>query len=137
MEVGFNTFYAYRDGETAWIYSKALHFIHQLTGVTCISVYPYQLGHNNDEAIDSGAFWFYRKLGFRPGRRELLELTEREEAKIEAKRNYKTPARTLRRLAAGHAFYELPGSEPREWDIFSTRNIGMRVNRRMAREFGV
>ncbi len=136
IEVGFNTFYTFRGGETAWIYAQTLRSLCHLTGATCISVYPYQLGHNNDEAIDSGAFWFYRKLGFRPGRRELLELTEREEAKIEAKRNYKTPARTLRRLAAGHAFYELPGSEPRAWDSFSTRNIGMRVNRRMAREFG-
>jgi len=136
IEVGFNTFYTFRGGETAWIYAQTLRSLCHLTGATCISVYPYQLGHNNDEAIDSGAFWFYRKLGFRPGRRELLELTEREEAKIEAKRNYKTPARTLRRLAAGHAFYELPGSEPRAWDSFSTRNIGIRVNRRMAREFG-
>jgi hypothetical protein len=136
IEVGFNTFYTFRGGETAWIYAQTLRSLCHLTGATCISVYPYQLGHNNDEAIDSGAFWFYRKLGFRPGRRELLELTEREEAKIAAKRGYKTPARTLRRLAAGHAFYELPGSEPRAWDSFSTRNIGLRVNRRMAREFG-
>ncbi len=136
IEVGFNTFYTFRGGETAWIYAQTLRCLCHLTGATCISVYPYQLGHNNDEAIDSGAFWFYRKLGFRPGRRELLELTEREEARIAAQRNYKTPARTLRRLAAGHAFYELPGSEPRAWDSFSTRNIGMRVNRRMAREFG-
>ena len=67
MEVGFNTYYAFRDGETAWVYSKVLHFLHQLTGVTCFSVYPYQLGHENEEAIKSGAFWFYRKLGFRPG----------------------------------------------------------------------
>ena len=72
MEVGFNTFYAFRDGETAWIYSKVLHLLHQLTNVTCFSVYPYQLGDQNEEAIKSGAFWFYRKLGFRPGRPELL-----------------------------------------------------------------
>jgi len=39
-------------------------------------------------------------------------------------------------LAAGHVFYELPGSEVGAWDRFSTRNIGLRVNRRMARDFG-
>ena len=82
MEVGFNTFYAFRDGETAWIYSKVLHLLHQLTRVTCFSVYPYQLGDGNEEAIKSGAFWFYRKLGFRPGNPELLAITRREEAKI-------------------------------------------------------
>ena len=82
MEVGFNTFYAFRDGETAWIYSKVLHLLHQVAGITCFSVYPYQLGAENEEAIKSGAFWFYRKLGFRPGKPELLAMTEREEAKI-------------------------------------------------------
>jgi hypothetical protein len=134
MEVGFNTFYTFRGGETAWIYAQALRCLCHLTGATCISVYPYQLGHNNDEAIDSGAFWFYRKLGFRPGSADLLALTQREETKIARKKSYKTSSRTLRRLAAEHAFYELPGSEPGAWDGFSTRNIGLKVNRRMARE---
>src|SRR6202171_6734090 len=105
-------------------------------GTTCVSGYPYQLGHENEEAIESGAFWFYRKLGFRPGRSDLQKLAEREEQKIAADSKYRTPARTLRRLAAGHVFYQLPGSEVGAWDRFSTRNIGLRVNRRVARDFG-
>ena len=80
-------------------------------GTTVVSVYPYQLGHDNDEAIESGAFWFYRKLGFRPGRAELRKLVEREEKKIAADPKYRTPARTLKRLAAGHVFYELLKNE--------------------------
>jgi len=136
MEVGFNTFYAYRDGESAWIYAKALKLLHQLTGVTCFSVYPYQLGKDNDEAIQSGAFWFYRKLGFRPGRAELLALTLKEEKKMAADPSYRVPARTLRKLADDHAFYEI-GDRPRgAWDTFSTRNLGLAVQRRMAIEFG-
>jgi hypothetical protein len=105
-------------------------------GTTCVSVYPYQLGHDNEEAIESGAFWFYRKLGFRPGRPELLRLVEREELKIAANPKYRTSARALRRLAGGHVFYELPGSEVGAWDRFSTRKIGLRVNAQMARRFG-
>ncbi len=136
MEVGFNTFYAYRDGETAWIYSKALHFLHQLTGVTCISVYPYQLGHENEEAIQSGAFWFYRKLGFRPGRPELLALTQKEERKIASDPRYRTSPRVLRKLASGHAFYEMEGQPHGRWDTFSTRNLGLAVQRHMAANYG-
>jgi uncharacterized protein YceH (UPF0502 family) len=98
-------------------------------------MYPYQLGQNNEEAIASGAFWFYRKLGFRPGRTDLLQLAEREQACIARDANYRTPTRTLRRLAEGHVFYELPGSELGAWDRFSTRNIGLRVSRRMAHQF--
>ncbi len=136
MEVGFNTFYTFRGGEAGWIYAQVLRCLCHLMGTTCASVYPYQLGHDNEEAIESGAFWFYRKLGFRPGREDLQQLAEREEDKIAADPKYRTPARTLRRLASDHAFYELPGSGRGAWDRFSTRNIGLRVNRRMARDFG-
>jgi hypothetical protein len=140
MEVGFNTFYTFRGGEAGWIYAQVLRCLCHLMGTTCVSVYPYQLGHENEEAIESGAFWFYRKLGFRPGRPELQKLAEREEQKIAAtesgKTKYRTSARTLKRLAAGHVFYELSGCEVGAWDRFSTRNIGLQVNRRMARDFG-
>ncbi len=142
MEVGFNTFYTFRGGEAGWIYAQVLRSLCAYMGTTVVSIYPYQLGHDNDEAIESGAFWFYRKLGFRPGRADLLDLVKREEKKIAASaaaegvKKYRTPARTLRRLAAGHVFYDLPGTEVGAWDQFSTRNIGLRVNQRMAREFG-
>ena len=135
MEVGFNTFYAFRDGETAWIYSKVLHFLHQLTGVTCFSVYPYQIGYENEEAIKSGAFWFYRKLGFRPGRPDLLAITRKEEAKMARNASHRTAARTLRQLAAGHVFYEFGDSTRGRWDTFSIRRIGLEVQRRMAEKF--
>jgi hypothetical protein len=136
MEVGFNTFYTFRGGETAWVYAQVLRCLRHLMGTTCVSVYPYQLGHENEEAIESGAFWFYRKLGFRPWRPELLRLVEREERKIAANPKYRTSARTLRRLAAENVFYELRGSKVGAWDRFSTRNIGLRANALMAREFG-
>jgi hypothetical protein len=143
MEVGFNTFYTFRGGEAGWIYAQVLRCLCHRMGTTCVSVYPYQLGKDNEEAIESGAFWFYRKLGFRPGRPDLQKLAKQEEAKIAADsgskanttKKYRTPARTLRRLADGHAFYELPGSDVGAWDKFSSRNIGLQSNKRMARDF--
>jgi hypothetical protein len=136
IEVGFNTFYTFRGGEVAWTFAQVLRCLCHFTGATCISMYPYQLGHNNEEAIESGAFWFYRKLGFWPGRPDLQQLVEREETRIARDPKYRTPARTLRRLAEGHVFYQLHGSERGAWDEFSTRNIVLRANRRMAAEFG-
>lgn len=142
MEVGFNTFYTYRQGETAWIYAQALRCIRALSGARCISIYPYQIGQNNDEAIESGAFWFYRKLGFRPGRSDLRKLCEREERRIAANEKYRTTSGTLKRLAEAHMFYEAPArgegnlQNAGEWDTFSVRNIGLKINRRMGREFG-
>jgi hypothetical protein len=144
IEVGFNTFYTYRHGETAWIYAQALRCLCAFTGAKTISVYPYQIGQNNDEALDSGAFWFYRKLGFRSGKPELERLARNEEKKIAGNAKYRTPRKILARLAEAHVFYEAAdggSSRPDEivrgpWDRFSTRNLGLRVNQRMAREFG-
>ncbi len=135
MEVGFNTFYAFRDGETAWIYSKMIHLFHQVTGVTCISVYPYQIGFENEEAIKSGAFWFYRKLGFRAGDPELQAVVEKEEAAIRKKPSHRTSARVLRRLATRHIFFEFGNGKKGLWDQFSTRRIGLALQRRMAEQF--
>ena len=134
MEVGFNTFYTFRDGESAWNYAQALRFLRHVLGVACVSVYPYQIGLGNEEAIESGAFWFYRKLGFRPGRPDLLRIVEREERRVAATPGYRTPPRTLRKLATGHLFLELPRTTQGIWDRFRIRNIGFAVQRRMARE---
>jgi hypothetical protein len=135
MEVGFNTFYTFRGGEVAWTFAQVLRCLTHLMGTRCVSMYPYQLGHNNDEAIESGALWFYRKLGFRPGRPDLLRLIRQEEQRIAENPKYRTHARTLRRLAAGHMFYELPNAQPRAWDHFSTRDLGLRTARKMATDF--
>ncbi|HZI49121.1 MAG TPA: hypothetical protein VFD75_15095 [Pyrinomonadaceae bacterium] len=136
MESGFNLYYTFRDGETAWLYARILRLMRQLLGVTVFSIDPYQAGHENEEGIESGAFWFYRKLGFRPVKPEILKLTLAEEEKMATNSSHRTSARTLRKLAAGHMLFEMPGRETREWDRFEARNIGFAVERRMVRDFG-
>ena len=136
MESGFNFYYTFREGETAWIYARTLSVFKQLLGVTAFSIDPYQIGYENEEGIESGAFWFYRKLGFRPTRSELLELAVAEEAKIAARPGYRTPAKTLRRLAEGYMIFELSRAHRGEWDGFQVRKLGLAVQRRMARDFG-
>jgi hypothetical protein len=136
MEVGFNLYYTFREGETAWLYARLLRIFRQFAGVNCFSIDPYQIGHENEEAIASGAFWFYRKMGFRPVQPEIVRVMDAEERKLKATPGYRTPARTLRRLAAGSMIYECPGVARGDWDRFSVRNLGLAVNRRMAEKFG-
>lgn len=136
MESGFNFYYTFREGETAWIYARTLSVFKQLLGVTAFSIDPYQIGHENEEGIESGAYWFYRKLGFRPTQSELLKLSLDEEKKIATRAGYRTPARTLRKLAAGYMIYELATENRGAWDEFQVREIGLAVQRRMARAFG-
>jgi hypothetical protein len=135
MESGFNFYYTFREGETAWIYARTLSVFKQLLGVTAFSLDPYQIGHENEEGIESGAFWFYRKLGFRPTKRELLQLTLAEEKKMATRSGYRTSAGTLRRLADGYMIFELSPATRGDWDRFQVRKIGLAVQRRMAQDF--
>ncbi len=132
MESGFNLYYTFRDGETAWLYARTLNIFHHLLGIKAFSIDPYQIGYENEEGIDSGAFWFYRKLGFRPMSARLLKLAQDEEAKITRRRGYRTSPRVLRRLAKASMIFELDESRVGDWDRFQVRNLGLKVQRRMA-----
>jgi hypothetical protein len=106
MEVGFNLYYTFRDAETAWLYARLLKIFRERLGAKRFWIDPYQIGHENDEALDSGAFWFYRKLGFRSVSTEIAKLIEREESRIAATPGYRTPATILRRLARAALIYD-------------------------------
>ena len=134
MESGFNLYYTFRDGETAWLYSRILNVFHHFTGVRAFSLDPYQIGHENEEGIESGAFWFYRKLGFRPTRPEVLQLTLKEEEKLKTRNGYRTTAATLRRLAASPMIFELDSERSGDWDRFQIRKIGFKAQRGFSAE---
>jgi len=129
MESGFNLYYTFRDGETAWLYARTLNVMRHFAGVTTFSLDPYQIGFENEEGIESGAFWFYRKLGFRPTRRDVLELVQKEEQKLAARSGYRTSARTLRKLAESPMVFELNHEQAGDWDRFEVRKIGFRAQR--------
>jgi hypothetical protein len=138
-EVGFNLYYTFREGESAWLYGRLLRLFHQVLGVSCFTVDPYQIGLENPEAVDSGAFWFYRKLGFRPVAPEAARLVEREERRMARTPGYRSGKRTLERLAQTYLIYESsaatrpaatrPAATPGEWDRFTIRNLAMALQR--------
>jgi hypothetical protein len=135
-EVGFNLYYTFREGESAWIYARLLRLFRQVLGVSCFSVDPYQIGLENPEAIDSGAFWFYRKMGFRPVESEAAALAEREERRMCRTPGYRSSRRTLERLAASYLMFEGPAAAPGVWDRFRVRNLGLAVQRAMSTRYG-
>lgn len=133
MESGFNLYYTFRDGETAWLYARLLNVFHHLLGVTSFAIDPYQVGYENEEGIESGAFWFYRKLGFRPTHRDVAKLTEREEEKLSNRQGYRTNAAKLRKLAVSPMIYEMDAARRGDWDGFHIRNIGLAAQRIMSK----
>ena len=127
MESGFNLYYTFRDGETAWLYARVLNVLHHFVGVTAFSLDPYQIGFENEEGIASGAFWFYRKLGFRPTEPEALQLALKEDEKLRTRKGYRTSAATLRKLARSPMIFELDEKRVGDWDNFQLRRIGFRA----------
>jgi len=131
-EVGFNLYYTFREGESAWIYARLLRLFRQVLGVDTFSVDPYQIGLENPEAVDSGAFWFYRKMGFRPVDADAAALTAREERRMSRTPGYRSSKRTLEKLAQSYILYEGPSAQPGAWDRFRVRNLGLAAARAVA-----
>jgi len=85
------------------------------TGSTRFVVNAYQFGAGNAEAIRSGAFWFYYRLGFRPADAQVAKRAAREAARIADDRRYRSDARTLRALASRDLFLDLTGYDARDF----------------------
>lgn len=130
-DVSLNVFYAFRDGESAWLYARLLAVARAVTGAAQLSVDPYQVGHGNEEAIASGAFWFYRKLGFRSADAALEKVARREEARL-ARAGGRTSPALLRRLAAAPLLYDVPGGRRPLPDAFHLRDVALAAARRLA-----
>jgi hypothetical protein len=135
MDVSFNIFYAFRDGESAYCFARLLKLYRQLFGSTSFSIDPYQLGVGNEEAIQAGAFWFYRKLGFRSVDPHVERIARREEERIAADPQQRTTERVLRRMARSPMVYDANAAGT-DWDRFHVRNLGLAVQRDWSRRGG-
>jgi hypothetical protein len=133
LEFGFNIFESFRQGESAWILGQVLRAYRRVFGMRTVVVDPYQLGAGNPEALRSGAFYFYHRLGFRPRSREVLRVLEGELAKIARDRRYRSPLLVLRRLAREEAYLTLPGGSPEPERRVRARDLGALVTRDFAR----
>ena len=118
MEISFNIFYGFREGESAFAFARLLKLYHQLFGSTVFSLDPYQIGLGNDEALDAGAFWFYRKLGFRSTHPQIERLARREEKLMATDPRHRTSKRMLKRMALSPMAY---GN--RDWDRFHIHRV--------------
>jgi hypothetical protein len=120
--LSFNTFDTFRGGEAAFTFARWLAALQHVFGTTSFSVDPYQLG--NDEALASGAWWFYAKLGFRPRHAATARLARDELSRMERDPRHRTRAATLHRLAEQHLFFHLDPAHPQP--LFPLAALGLR-----------
>jgi hypothetical protein len=106
-KIGINIFPPFRGGESAWFFAQLIRLYHQVYKPTVFQAEPYQLGKDNPEGLESGAFWFYYRLGFRPRKPALQSLANKEAEKIAKDKNYRTSLRTLETLVDDEVVLEL------------------------------
>ena len=135
-EVAYNVFETFRGGETARIFGRLLATIHRLFGSNAFSIDPYQLGHGNEEGLRSGAFWFYQKLGFRPRKREVVRVMNRELSRMQARPAHRSSRATLSVLASAYVFWAPGTKRPDVLGALSLPNVALHVSRYLARRFG-
>lgn len=111
---GLNIFTPFRGSEGAFLWMQMLRAFRTLFGVTRFVVNAVQFGEDNDEAIASGAYWFYWRLGFRPASARVRALAAREAKRLAARPGTRTSARTLRALAVGDLHLDLPDARAAE-----------------------
>ncbi|MEQ1893112.1 MAG: hypothetical protein ABL998_11250, partial [Planctomycetota bacterium] len=135
-EIAFNVFDAFRGAEAGHVYGWVLACVHHLFGVDTFTIYPYQLGHENEEGIASGAWWFYQRLGFRPRDAGTLALMRRELARQRATPGYRSPPATLRRLARHNVYYASGAARDDVIGVLPLERLAEPASRLLAQRFG-
>ncbi len=135
-EIAYNVFATFRGGEAAFIYGRVLATVRHLFGADSFTIYPYQLGDDNEEGLRSGAWWFYQKLGFRARDRAVLALMRAELARLERSPGRRTPLATLRRLARENVFYHLRGKRDDVIGALPLSNVGLAVSAHLSQRWG-
>lgn len=132
-EMGINLFPEFRGGEIRYLYAQFMRVLYHLACVRYFYVVPYGMGEDNEDALASGAFWFYRKLGFRPSNPRVETLARDEEAVMARRPAYRSPRAVLRRLSHTHAVLDLSrGTVPR----FDYARLGRGVTRLIDARYG-
>ncbi len=134
-EVAFNVFDTFRGAEAGPVYGKAIGMTRALFGAGTFTIPPYQLGDGNDEAIESGAWWFYQKLGFRPRARAARALMQRELARMRRAAGHRSSPAVLRRLARENLFWSLEKPAPDVIGALPLPSAGLAVSQLIARRF--
>lgn len=135
-EVAYNVFETFRGAEAAAVYGRVLAMTRHLFGAETFMVPPYQLGDGNDEALASGAWWFYQKLGFRPRDAASRRLMNRELARMKRDRSHRSSIATLARLAEQPVYWS---AGPRRADVMGRLPLGamgLAATRLLAERFG-
>lgn len=132
-EMGINLFPEFRGGPTRFLYAQLMRALHQVLGVEHFYLTPYGMGVGNKEALESGAFWFYRRLGFVPANPKVEALARQEEERIRRDPSHRSDRAMLRKLSHTSAHFDLSRGRCVPLSIGA---LGVHESRLVAERFG-
>lgn len=135
VEIAINVFPAFRSGESAFIISEFFKLFHQHFGSRVLLVRSRQVGDGDDEPIQSGAFWFYYKLGFRPVRKPIRRLAAEQAARLARRPGTRSSVAMLKRLSKSDVVLAINPAEQDYWRELSVVKLGFRVTDNVNRQF--
>ncbi len=136
-EIAYNVFESFRGGESGLVYGKVLSMTRALFGSDVFTIFPYQLGgYGNPEALQSGAWWFYRKLGFAPRAPRAVALMNEEERRMAADPKHRTSVPDLKVLASENLYWFGGRVRSDAIGLVELPNVGLRVVDAVRSRFG-
>ncbi len=134
-EIAINIFPTYRGGESPFFLEQFFRLFYHHFGSRVFVVRAKQMGYGEDEALLSGAFWFYYKLGFRAVDPQIRRLAEEQYQKIQRSPDYRVPTSTMRRLSKTDVFFTIDPAGMKEYRELSIINLGYRVTELIGKEY--
>jgi hypothetical protein len=135
-EIAFNVFETFRGGPSAQVYGRVLAMCRALFEADTFTIYPYQLGHENEEGLRSGAWWFYEKLGFRPRDAVPRAAHRRELAAIRRDPEHRSDRAALKELAAHNLYWSRGAARDDVIGSFPLDRIGFAASDYLSERFG-
>ncbi|MDJ0955788.1 MAG: hypothetical protein QNI91_02955 [Arenicellales bacterium] len=124
-EINFNIFDTFRGTEASRIFIHTLAMVRHLFNSDTFVINTQQLGEGNQEALKSGAFWFYHKHGFKPRASKVKRLLRTELANKKSKPGYRSSLSTLKKLASDDLYLFLGDPRDNLVNTLPTENIGL------------
>lgn len=131
-QFGINILPPFRGGESALLFYQLLRVYKQYYKAELFVVKPYQFGKNNREALQSGAFWFYYKAGFRPENEKLRRLAGMEWEKKQKNKLHRTSIPLLKELTGSNLLLEF---KKNAWPKFDPSLVSQKISAYINKQF--
>jgi hypothetical protein len=134
-EIAINVFDTFRSGEASLIFEHFFRVFYHHFGGRAFIMRRWQVGHENEEGLQSGSFWFYFKLGFRSIDPRANELARAEWLKIRKDKSYRTDIKTLKKLALSDMVIDLRPNVDKPYEELLVSRIAFALTYRIAEKY--